>query len=347
MKKETTAKLLRATVFLLCTAILLTFLTALCKRKTYGGPWNYMSKLNEFYALEDNTLDYICVGSSHMYCSVNPLEVWSHKGAAGFVLATQQQPLMASYYYIKEALKTQSPKVVVVEGWMGSAEDSHDSAVYYDALDPLKPSRNKLQMIRDMIPKGERKAYYFSLLKYHSRFLGMGLREMAVFAKALLITPMDIYKGFVPLDGDFETNNLLPEYDTVEASPLSQYNSAILHDMKELIEANGGTMVLMFAPYGSQDEAQIAAMKGMQLWAVENNVPVLDYACMLEDLPIDPHADYYDNGHLDVSGAAKISIHFARWLEENGIENTPGVNTTKWQADLDAYRAAFQADLNP
>lgn len=349
MKKESTSKFLRAGAFLLCVAILLTFLTAFCQRKTYleyWGAWNYMSKVNEFYALQDNTLDYLCVGSSHMYCSLNPLEVWDSTGAAGFILATQQQPLMASYYYIKEALKTQSPKVVVVEAWMGTAEDSHDSAVLYDAIDPLKPSFNKLQMIRDLVPKGERKAYYFNLIKYHSRWQEITLSEIYAFVKSLFVKPVDTYRGFVALDGDHETVNHLPDYDTVEAKPVSAYNAQILANMKALIEANGGEMVLLFGPYGTQEAEPIAAMKGMQQWAQENNVAILDYAQMLEDLSVDPKADYYDDGHLDVSGAAKLSRHFAQWLKERGIANTPGIDTEKWQADYNAYLAAFSADLS-
>ena len=214
MKKESTSKFFRAAAFLLCVALLLTFLTVFCKRKTYWGAWNYMSKVNEFYALEDNTLDYICVGSSHMYCSLNPLEVWDSTGAAGFVLATQQQPLMASYHYIQEAFKTQSPKVVVVEGWMSVAEDVHDSAVLYDAIDPLKPSLNKLEMIRNLVPKGERKAYYLNLIKYHSRWQEMTLYELYCFAKSIFVTPVDRYRGFVALDGEYETQNMIPDYDT-------------------------------------------------------------------------------------------------------------------------------------
>ena len=346
MKKESTSKLIRAVVFLLCVAFLLTMLTVFCKRRTYWGPWNYMSKINEFYALEDNTLDYICVGSSHMYCSLNPLEVWNSSGAAGFVLATQQQPLMASYYYIKEALKTQSPKIVVVEGWMGVAEDSHDSAVLYDAIDPLKPSVNKLQMIRDLVPKGERKAYYFNLIKYHSRWREMTLSDIYYFLLSIFAKPTDIYKGFVALDGDHETVNLLPDYDAVEAKQPSGYNAQILANMKDVIEASGAEMVLLFGPYGTQDEKLIATMKGMQQWAQEHGVTVLDYAQMLDTLSIDPKADYYDGGHLDASGAAKISRHFAQWLKERGIANTPGIDTEKWKADYDAYLAAFSADLS-
>lgn len=350
MRNKTTAKILRTVAFLLCVVILLTFLTNFCERKTYleyWGSWNYMSKVNEFYALENNSLDYICVGSSHMYCTLNPLEIWDSTGTAGFILATQQQPLMASYYYIKEALKTQSPKVVVVEAWMGIAEDSHESAVLYDAIDPLKSSVNKLQMIRDLVPKGERKAYYLNLIKYHSRWQEILPSEIWAFVKSIFVKPKDTYKGFVALDGDHETVNLLPDYDAVETKQLSAYNAQILANMKEVIEASGAEMVLLFGPYGTQETDKIAAMKGMQHWAAENCVEVLDYAQMLDTLSIDPKEDYYDNSHLDVSGAAKISRHFADYLAEKGIADTPGVDAAKWQADLDTYRAEFHADLNP
>jgi len=103
MKKDTVNQVFRTLVFLLCAAILFSGVSLIYERKTYSGAWNYMAKLQEFYELEENTLDYICLGSSHMYCTVNPLEIWRETSIPGFVLATQQQPLRASYYYLKEA----------------------------------------------------------------------------------------------------------------------------------------------------------------------------------------------------------------------------------------------------
>ena len=92
--------MLKIVLFVLCASMLFALISKICERKTNHGAWNYMAKLNEFYSIEEDSLDYIGVGSSHMYCTINPLEVWKESGVTGFVLATQQQPLAATYHYI-------------------------------------------------------------------------------------------------------------------------------------------------------------------------------------------------------------------------------------------------------
>lgn len=48
-------------------------------------------------------------GPSHAYAAFSPLAIWEETGIRSYVFATQQQPLWATYTYIKEALKKQSP----------------------------------------------------------------------------------------------------------------------------------------------------------------------------------------------------------------------------------------------
>lgn len=163
MKHSAFKKCLRAAAFLLCAGLMVAALSFACRPKTYNGSWNYMAKMNEFYALEEDSLDYICVGSSHAYCTVNPLEIWKKADLAGFVLATQKQPLDISYYYIKEAFKTQSPEVVLLESFMIAYEDEYAPDAVHSALDPLRPSFNKLQLIHDVVDFENRPEFYFDM----------------------------------------------------------------------------------------------------------------------------------------------------------------------------------------
>lgn len=333
---------MKITAFLLCAIVLFSFLSELCERKTYNGAWNYMGKLQEFYNLEDDTLDYITVGSSHMYCTVNPLEVWNESGIAGFVLATQQQPLKASYHYIKEAFKTQSPKYVILEGYMICSESTYDSAVLYDAIDPLKFSLNKMQMINNLVEYEERPNYYFNILKYHSRWnqvTGSDLEH--IFNK-----PSDIYKGFVALQGDFSGKNLIPDYENTKNIKLSDHNTQILNDIYNLVEENNAKLVLMFGPYDASSSELCEKIKAEKKWASEKGVDVLDYCEMLDTLEIDPENDYYDSSHLDVSGAAKISSHFASYLSKQGLEKNTQIDTKKWKKDYDTYIKTFPKETN-
>lgn len=340
--KEISKKVIKIVTFVLCAVILFSFISNILERKTYDGAWNYMAKFNEFYSLEDNTLDYIGVGSSHMYCTLNPLEVWKKSGVAGFVLATQRQPLRASYHYIKEAFKTQSPKYVILEGYMICVEEPNDSGVLYDAIDPLKPSFNKFQMINNLVPYDQRPNYYFNILKYHSRWSSVTADEVNI----ILDKPVDTYKGFVPLQGSFSGNNHIPDYENAKDVQLSEYNIDILDDIYELTKSHNAELIIMFGPCESDSVSLIEKIKAEKKWANKKDVPVLDYTQLLNTIGINPECDYYDAGHLDVSGAAKVSSHFADFLLKKGIGINTSIDTEKWLSDYNNYVESFSNELN-
>ena len=337
MNKEKISKIIRATAFLLCAVTVFCVASSIYERKTYSGAWNYMGKLNEFYNMEENSVDYIGLGSSHMYCTLNPLEVWDESGIPGFVLATQQQPLTATYYYLKEAFKTQSPKYVILEGYMAIGGEQAEEGVIYDAVDPLKPSLNKIQLINALVDEDDRPNYIFNVLKYHSRWKDVTLKE----AELAFDHKDDIYKGFVPLNGSFAAVNKIPDYSKATAGDIGEHNKKALADILAVTKENGAELVIMIAPYDAENEKILSAMKSVRDWAEENSVEVLDYSLRLDELGIDPAADYYDGSHLDTSGAAKISREIAKYLENNAIAENENVNKEKWNSDLDIYRKNF------
>ena len=70
---------------------------------------------NSFHNLPENTMDVIVLGSSHAQYSFSPAFFYQDTGLFSYVLGTQCQPLEVSYSMLKEALKTQSPKTVILE----------------------------------------------------------------------------------------------------------------------------------------------------------------------------------------------------------------------------------------
>lgn len=61
-----------------------------------------------FYDEPKNTLDVIFIGSSHVMCSVYPMELYDRYGIASYVFASSAQLLPQSYYQLKEALRYQT-----------------------------------------------------------------------------------------------------------------------------------------------------------------------------------------------------------------------------------------------
>lgn len=340
MKNKNIFRWIRGTIFVVIAALLFSYVSMVVERKTVDGSWNYMGKLNEFYEMPENSIDVIAVGSSHAYCTMNPLEIWNNNNITSFVLATQQQPLNASYYYVKEAFKTQSPKVVIVEGFMGYVDYEYPKdGVAYDAIDPLRPSLNKLALIREIVPSDQRENYYFNVLKYHSRWREVKKPDYnpAYRLKA------DSYKGFVLLTDNkpFEKSEI--DYEKVNQLDIPAVPLEALNALKELITENGAEMILLIAPFDHIDENIASVMKAEREWAQENDVDLIDINVLYDDIGIDGKTDFYDSEHLNAYGANKVSRYLGDYLKENySIEPNTNADSEKWNND---YKKA-EAKIN-
>ena len=88
--------------------------------------WNHVFKIKhvdgiydvtKFYDLDRDTVDVLILGSSHAFEDFNTGTLWDAHGMSSYVLGGSIQPMWNTYYYLKEALKTQSPGLIVLEGF--------------------------------------------------------------------------------------------------------------------------------------------------------------------------------------------------------------------------------------
>lgn len=78
-------------------------------RTSYGATWG--SYLKE----PEDTVDVMFFGSSLIYCDIVPPVIYSESKITSYVMGGPEQTTPITYYYIKEALKTQNPKIIFVE----------------------------------------------------------------------------------------------------------------------------------------------------------------------------------------------------------------------------------------
>lgn len=327
----------RRALFLVVLAVLLVYTGAVLERKTVTGAWNYSLKVGGFKNEPEESFDVIGIGSSHMYCTLNPLAMYDETGLRGYVLATQQQPPVASYYYAKEAFRTQSPDVLIVEGLMFTlSQDTVAEGVAHDAVDPFPNTINKLLMIHRMDTADGKENYYLNFLKYHSRWKELTAADFDFSYKQ----ETDPYRGYVFLTKAGESSFATIRYDNTEPAELKDENLQILLDMKELAEKNGARFLILMAPC-TMDEAQQSRFYALHAFAQENGIELLDLNVAQEGLELDALTDFYDAGHLNVSGAEKVSAFLGEYLLEQGLAQTNELDDTHlWEEDLAIYYAA-------
>ena len=142
-------KAIRCIAFLIITFLVLIRTYDILKWKDTSG--DYLSSTTQLYATKDNLMDVIFLGSSHCYCTISPDVLWGNYGIAGFNMTTSGQDKNTTYHLLKEALKTQSPKVVCVEVW-GMTSDEHgvQGNIYRNML-AMKLSQNSIDLVESYI----------------------------------------------------------------------------------------------------------------------------------------------------------------------------------------------------
>lgn len=121
MKKQNTHRhfWLRLTVFsVIALAILGYAAYVLTPKYDYG----ICSMLN-LYRQPTDSVDVLAIGTSQTYGAVNTNVLWEEYGIASYNLATAEQAYWVGYYYLVEALKTQSPSLVLLDTKAGSYPD--------------------------------------------------------------------------------------------------------------------------------------------------------------------------------------------------------------------------------
>lgn len=301
-------KLFKVILFILIFLLILSLLWKILIRKGDG----FGSDVYSFYSLEDNSLDIVFFGSSHCYSTFSPYVIEEKTGLKSYNFSTQQQPINITYHFMVETLKTQKPAYFVLETRMFAVDDEYmEEGVVRDALDKMKMSPNKIEAINESVENPEdRTSYYFNIIKYHSRFMEIGVEEIMNAIKGKSIDN----NGFVGLpssqDVYIDNTNALSISETTD---LSNKNLEFFNKIIDLCKQNNITLILTKSPCILTDDDQKHYNKVKEI-AEENHIRYIDYNYMFDELDFTFPDDFYDYGHLSKSGAEKVTTNFSNFI---------------------------------
>lgn len=305
-------KFVKVIVFMLLFAVLFSYAQTLLSRKSTEGWWNTTAKIDGFYNSPENEYDVMFFGSSNAYCSFNPLIIWNKTGVKSYVLATQQQPVWATYHYMVDAFKTQSPELVVMDVLMLSKNDEfYDDGVNYTFCDNMPLSKNKIELVYASAPKGERFGLLCNFVKYHSRWNELERQDFE-YKKSEM---RDYSKGFCVLTGTYDGKLQREDVSNIKESlQLSSKNEEYLKKIIELCEEKDVRLMLIKTPSNATREEKMY-YNSVEKIAAEHDVEYVDYNLLYEEIGLDIATDFYDETHLNAWGAEKFSEYFAKGIE--------------------------------
>lgn len=272
--------------------------------------------MEQFYKEKENSLDAIFFGSSHMYVNVNTSVLWKEYGIAGYDLGGSEQPVWNSYYYVKEALKTQKPSVLVLDCYtVCRTGDYVDESRIIKNTYGMKFSRDKIAAVQASSPESDRVGYLLEYPTYHGRYEDLSRNDYKSYADTDFIQS-NSWKGQYLHTGIYG----LPQPETEEireTAALDERNEAYLRETIGLAKEAGVPILLMVVPYMVEPEEtrcynrirEIAGEYG-------EGVDFVDFHSHCEAMGLDFSSDYADSCHMNYRGSEKFTRYLAGYLKD-------------------------------
>lgn len=278
-----------------------------------------------FFELPENTVDVAFLGDSHSFCAFIPQLIYDNQGISNASLATPAQFISNTYWLLKDMIKRQDFKVLVIEahsiehsfrgGFMEASFTSGLIMMPDFSINKLRGFYETKDIDMEYCSTIRLDSIY-PLLQFNSDFG----REGGSFTKLIdyMIRPGNYYKtlGFSPQTGVMALDSLSPgiEDDSVDLS-----DSVVIEYLERiynLCKQNDIEILITRAPFNSSG-AYAKIYEDIFRWARSKDINVLDFFEKFEEAGLDLSTDFRDSTHVNYNGAKKISNYLSTYLKDN------------------------------
>ena len=317
---------------------------------------------------EKDSIEVIFAGNSHMTYSVSPIELYEEYGFTSYNLASSGQPVAVARYALETAIKTQHPKVFVLD--VGSLfATAYNKSVFKYVLDQVPLSMEKIELLQEMSELSDHEdnivSGLFPMIDYHSRWKELDENDFTYtmdnnhfFTKGYYLN----CKRIVSYD-DVDSMNMemqemiadntkvtytwenqqfseLEEEKYLYKPEITEYNLQMLLDIADICEENNVELLLVKIPAVKSPAAYRKAWTEAQSSLVREIAEKyqLNYLDLVYDVDcnLDWTTDSADGGaHLNLLGAEKITNIIGKYLVEN--YNISQEQYETWDDDVELY----------
>lgn len=339
-------KILCCALFLALMGGILSYVNVVLTAKQTTKQLTPMAVYHDFYNMEENTVDVIFMGSSHCYSSFCPQYLYNEYGIRSYNLGSSQQCMTVAYYWLREALQTQSPKVVVMDTctffkWFNDNNTNAEEPFVRKAMDFMRWGPNKLEAIwelsrlePDELPL---EGFFLPNIRYHNRWKELTSEDVH-FTDTFITGQSKGYSGmYIRRGGQFF--NVLHDGESDKKEELYAPQVPYLHKLIDLCREKGIELILVRTPYNFAYAPQYNTLKE---FAAQEGLPFYDFneETWYKASGYEFAMDCDDNNHSNIWGAQKLTGFIGKLLtKEYGF--TP-VRDEQYEATREYYEESLE-----
>jgi hypothetical protein len=286
-----------------------------------------------------NTIDVLNIGDSDMYYDISPMQMFKDYGITSYNFSSPAISNISAYYLMLEAVKTQSPKVVIMDATEIFNFPESENTVHY-ITDGLNDNDIKQQLINDKalnFTGKEKIGLKYPFYRYHDNWA----KHNTISQNKFDFSSYYFLKGFLNSGAKKKTENVdfYSKYDKNYCDSLAPTVVAdYIIKSRDYCKKHNISFLLISLPdkkYWDCNKS-IATKK----WCKKNNVNYLDFNDYLQKINVDYETDSADGGeHLNVSGATKLSKFLGKYLNDNYIlpDHRGDKNYHTWNDNIAKY----------
>lgn len=270
------------------------------------------SSLGPIYNLPKNSVDVLLLGTSHMNDTISPMDLWGDYGITSFNAAIGGQSIPTTYFELRELLRVQKPKVVVLETHYVYQKDmivDSESRLHW-LVDNVPFSFGICEAIQTLIQEDHDKTeYYLNFFSFHNRWRELSKNDF----KPVLGYNRGAYTGGYAKHSTIESPSIVLRTETKTPPELPlEY----LYKIIELCRDNEIQLVFIVQPFKTSNDIQ-KMMNYVDVIANQEGIPYINYFYLLDEVGFDFAMDLADYGHLNYSGMKKLTSHLGQYLQTN------------------------------
>ena len=274
-----------------------------------------------FKSIPENTIDVVVLGSSHAEYSFVPGFFYEDTGLYSYVLGSACQPYEVSYEMLKEALKTQSPKMVIMEAFTAMPLNSECFGDSCYVIAQAQMSGEEKYNVINYLPEEKAKEYRNEFFNYHNDWRTVEDWSIILPENQKKEGRINESLGYVYLPGieSLPENwwRALTYKEDVEVQ-LDEIDVISLNNIYNLCKERGIELLLYKTPIDGLDVINQSYLHEVWKWADAHNVKYVDFIDRQKefDLYLQVHGSSF---HLNIAGAAVVTDYLAKTVKDMGI----------------------------